>query len=159
MLQLVDDKNRVSIPAKFREAAIVNSDTSPDPKGGGTVYIGTHPYSPCLIGFDAQWLDSELERASDEAKADPSKPGNQHFNVLRRTAGGAEPTAFDGGGRCVLVGWQKKKVGIGKHAFFYGSITCFEIWDPETLLATPDELADPAIKDACRGVMEEKGLL
>ena len=151
-LQLVDDKNRVSIPAKFRDAVIANSD--PDTlKGGPSVLIGVHPQSPCLIGYDQGWIDAELAAAQAEGV------GGSRFNTLRRIAGGAEQVSFDSTGRCVLVGWQKSEVGIGKHAFFYGSITHFEIWDPQTLFAASDEQAEPVVRNACRRIMQEKGLL
>jgi MraZ protein len=149
-LQLVDDKNRVSIPAKFRDAVIANSD--PDTlKGGPSVLIGVHPESPCLIAYDQSWIDGELIKAAAAGGAD--------FNTLRRIAGGAEQVSFDSTGRCVLVGWQKSEVNIAKHAFFYGTITHFEIWDPETLFAATDEQAEPVVKNACRRLMQEKGLL
>ena len=40
-LQLVDDKSRVSIPAKFRDAIIANSDPE-SLKGGPSVRINVH---------------------------------------------------------------------------------------------------------------------
>lgn len=149
-LQLVDDKNRVSIPAKFRDAVIANTDPE-DLKAGPAVIIGQHPESKCLIAFDRSWIDNEM--AAAEA-AGPS--GASRFNTLRAIAGGAEPTGFDSTGRCTLLNWMKEEVGIGRHAFFYGSVNHFEIWDPATLMADGDVL--PVVKNACRRIMAEKGL-
>lgn len=151
-LQLVDDKNRVSIPAKFRDAVFAN--TAPETfKDGSYVLIGQHPESPCLIAYDQSWVDSALD------KADAAAPGGPAFNVLRAIAGGAEKVGFDSTGRCVLVGWMKEEVGIAKHAFFFGTLTHFEIWDPKTLLAASDDQAAPVVRIACRRIMAEKGIL
>lgn len=150
-LQLVDDKQRVSIPAKFRDAVIANTDPD-DLKAGASVMIGQHPESNCLIGFDRSWIEAEMAKAA----ADLAN-GSSRFNTLRGIAGGAEPVGFDSTGRCVLVKWMKDEVGIGGRAFFYGSITHFEIWDPATLLSAGDEVL-PVVKNACRRIMAEKGL-
>ena len=150
-LQLVDDKNRVSIPAKFRDAAIANTDPE-DLKSGPSVMIGQHPESPCLIAFDRSWIDGEMANAAVEG------PGGSRFNTLRAIAGGAEPIGFDSTGRAVLINWMKDEVGIRKHAFFYGSVTHFEIWDPATLLAADKEQVLPVVQNACRRILHEKGL-
>ncbi|MBN8808335.1 MAG: division/cell wall cluster transcriptional repressor MraZ [Sphingomonas sp.] len=150
-LQLVDDKNRVSIPAKFRDAVIANTDPG-DLKSGPSVMIGQHPESPCLIAFDRSWIENEMATAATE------NAGGSRFNTLRAIAGGAEPVGFDSTGRAVLVNWMKDEVGIKKHAFFYGSINHFEIWDPATLLAADDASVLPVVKNACRRIMAEKGL-
>jgi MraZ protein len=155
-LQLVDDKNRVSIPAKFRDAVIANSDFDAL-KSGATVIIAVHPQGKCLIGYDEGYLDGQIDRASAVAAARANEYGDPDDNIFRRMAGGGEPTNFDSTGRCVLLGWQKRKVGLTKHAFFYGSIDYFEVWDPEALFADPD--APEVMKDACRFIMEDKGLL
>ena len=155
-LQLVDDKNRVSIPAKFRDAVIANSDPEAL-KNGASVTLAVHPKGKCLIGYDEGYLDTRLERAAAVAAARADELGDEDDNVYRRMAGGGEPTNFDSTGRCVLLGWQKRKVNLTKHAFFYGSIDCFEIWDPETLFADAD--APEVMKDACRLIMEDKGLV
>ena len=150
-LQQVDEKNRVSIPAKFRDAAIAN--TAPDDlTAGAGVMIGQHPESPCLIAFDRSWIDTEMANAAAEGA------GGSRFNILRGIAGGAEPVGFDSTGRGVLVNWMKDEVGIGKHAFFYGSVTHFVIWDRATLLAADDDQVLPVVKNACRRIMQEKGL-
>ena len=155
-VQLVDAKNRVSIPAKFREAVIANSDPE-DFKNGPYVIIAVHPQFPCLIGYDPEWLEGEIARAETVGRPAPEDGVDPHFTKLQRLGGGGEEVSFDSTGRCVLVGWHKRKAGIGDHAFFYGSIYHFEIWDPRTLLDHPH--ADAMAKDACRGVMEDKGLM
>lgn len=150
-LQLVDDKNRVSIPAKFRDAVIDN--TPPERfKKGPFVLMGQHPEARCLIAYDQGYVDAKLAKAA-AGDADPA------FNVLRVIAGGAEEVSFDSTGRAVILNWMKEEAGIAKHAFFYGSLTHFEIWDPHTLLAATDDQAAPVLKRICRNLLQEKGLL
>lgn len=155
-LQSVDDKSRVSIPAKFRDAIIANSD--PDTlKGGPQVRIAVHHKYPCLVGQDQMRFDEEIARATQTALSRLDENGDPDDSQLRRLSGGGEMAGFDSTGRISLMGWHKRKANITKHAFFYGSIHSFEIWDPETLLADPH--APEVMKDACRGALEEKGLL
>ena len=146
-LQLVDDKNRVSIPAKFRDAVIANTPPEAFTKNP-FVLVGQHPQSPCLIAYDRSWVADRLE-----------KGGDLSFNELRLLGGGAEEVSFDATGRAVLLNWMKEETGITKHAFFYGSVTNIEIWDPHTLLGATDDQAAPVLKRICRSLMQEKGLL
>lgn len=155
-LQLVDDKSRVSIPAKFRDAIIANSDPE-TLKGGASVRINVHHKYQCLVGYDQARFEEEIARATATSLDRLDENGDPDDSQLRRLSGGGETIGFDSTGRCVLVGWHKRKANITKHAFFYGSIHYFEIWDPETLLADPH--APEVMKDACRGALEEKGLL
>lgn len=150
-LQLVDDKNRVSIPAKFRDAVIANTPPEAFTKNP-FVLVGQHPESPCLIAYDRGWVADRLAKGQEGANG-------LSFNELRLLGGGAEEVSFDATGRAVLLNWMKEETGITKHAFFYGSVTNFEIWDPQTLLAATDEQAAPVLKRICRSLMQEKGLL
>jgi len=152
----VDAKNRVSIPAKFREAVIANSDPEAL-KGGPYVIIALHPQFPCLIGYDAQWLEEEIARSEAIGQTAADGGVDPHYIALQNIAGGGEEVSFDSTGRCVLIGWHKRAASIGEHAFFYGSLNHFQIWDPQTLLDHP-EAAERA-KLACRGTMEDKGLV
>lgn len=147
-LQLVDDKNRVSIPAKFRDAVVANT-----PSGVFTknpfVLVGQHPESPCLIAYDRGWVAERLAKGQESAEG-------LSFNELRLLGGGAEEVSFDATGRAVLHNWMKEEARIDKHAFFYGSVTNFEIWDPRTLMEC--DTAAPVLKRICRSLMQDKGL-
>ena len=154
-LQLVDDKNRVSIPARLRETVVANTDPAKFEKSGAYVLIAKHPEFPCLIGFDATWLEDEIAYAAEQRRASPQ--GGGHFAKMQTLAGGAEQAAFDSTGRCVLSATQKRIGGIDKQAFFLGAVFNFEIWDPKVLLGCA-EAADVA-KDYCRSALQEKGLL
>jgi len=161
-LQVVDDKNRVSIPSRLRDILIANSD--PDMmKDGPYAIMGLHPQFPCLIGYDAAWIDEEFARRAEKPAAPipasdaDGNPIDAFYQIAQDIGGAADHVSFDQTGRCSLIGWQRRDVGIKKHAFFYGAIFYFEIWDPQTLLDHPG--AHPMAKKACRGIMEDKGLL
>jgi MraZ protein len=150
MVQLVDDKHRVSIPSRFRDILIANTD--PDMmKDGPFALIGLHPEFPCLIGYDAGWSDEENAR-EPEAGEDTGP----YFNRMQGLGEGDE-LRFDSTGRVTLAPYQRRQVGINKHAFFRGAYNHFEIWDPQTLLDHPG--VNERAKIACRGLMEDKGLL
>jgi MraZ protein len=114
--------------------------------------MGQHPEAKCLIAYDQGYVDAKLAKAA-AGDSDPA------FNVLRVIAGGAEEVGFDSTGRAVIINWMKEEAGIAKHAFFYGSLTHFEIWDPHTLLAATDDQAAPVLKRICRNLMQEKNIL
>ncbi|WP_375398045.1 division/cell wall cluster transcriptional repressor MraZ [uncultured Sphingomonas sp.] len=154
-LQIVDDKNRVSIPAKLRETVEANT-AAEDLRAGHNVTIAIHRQSQCLIGYDQGYLDDELDRAARIEDSRIDADGHPDYAIRRTLAGGGDQVAFDSTGRCVLAGWQRRKAKIGKHAFFWGSIDCFEIWDPQVLFADP--AVPDVMKDACRGLMEDRGL-
>ncbi len=161
-LQVVDDKNRVSIPSRLRDILIANSDPETI-KDGPYAIMGLHPQFPCLIGYDPEWIDEQFARKAAnpddpiEALDEAGKPIDAFYQLAQDMGGAADHVSFDHTGRCSLIGWQRRDVGIKKHAFFYGAIFYFEIWDPETLLNHPG--AHPMAKKACRGIMEDKGLL
>lgn len=161
-LQIVDDKNRVSIPSRLRDILIANSDPE-EMKDGPYAIMGLHPQFPCLIGYDAGWNEENYQRkvakpgAPIPAIDTDGNPIDAFFQDAQDMGGGADHVTFDQAGRCSLIGWQRRDVGIKKHAFFYGAYYYFEIWDPQTLLDHPG--AHPMAKKACRGIMEDKGLL
>ena len=123
---------------------------SPSPRNFVTRLSPTRPptFSPRTRGWVAERL----------AKGQQSENGLS-FNELRLLGGGAEEVGFDATGRAVLLNWMKEETGITKHAFFYGSVTNFEIWDPHTLLGADDSQAAPVLKRICRNLMQERNLL
>ena len=154
-LQLVDDKGRVAIPAPLRNAIIANSSPE-DMKDGPRVTIAVHPVSKCLIGYDRAWASLELERATRREEAHTGADGEYDYNIKRRVSGGGEEAGFDASGRFVLAPFPRFYAGVRKYAFFYGVMDYFEVWDPETLLATDD--APDVMKAAARFFLAEKGI-
>lgn len=151
---LVDDKGRVAIPAALRQTLSANAPKA-DGKHGGTVVIGAHQKSKCLVAYDPGYLDvltAKLEKREAEHTADD---GELDYNIKRRAASG-EAVPFDGSGRFIMPAFPRFYAGIGVHAFFYGVLDYIEIWDPKTLVET-DEVPD-VVKQMARFYMAEKGV-
>jgi len=151
---LVDDKGRVSIPNALRSTLAANA-PRPDGKDGGTIIVAVHEDQPCLVAYDPAYLAElkaeldrrvELSRGSD-GKVDP--------NILRDGANG-EAVPFDGSGRFIMPGFPRFHANIGAHAFFWGTFSTIEIWDPRTLIEMPG--AAPRMVAACRYHCQEKGI-
>ena len=154
-LQLVDrDKKRVAVPATIRHAITRNS-PSMGPKDL-EITIATHPKSVCLIGYDEGYLARRYEKAQRLEEMFLAEKGVENFNFMREASGGGEPVGLDSSGRFVLPGNLAKEVGIVDHAFFYGSMDVFEIWNPAALMADPD--VSPQLKRKLQIAAEEKGL-
>jgi MraZ protein len=154
-LALVDDKGRVAIPAALRATLAANAPKD-DGKSGGTVVIATHRTDRCLIGYDQGYIEQLRAELTEQERAHTSADGEFNYNIKRRGAAAAEATPFDGSGRFIMPAFPRFRAKIGKHAFFWGVIDYFEIWDPETLLAT--EGAPDVMKDAVAFFLGEKGL-
>lgn len=154
-LQLVDrDKKRVSVPSTIRHAITRNSPTM-GPKDL-EITIASHPRSNCLIGYDEEYLARRYEKAARLEEMYLAKEGVENFNFMRDASGGGEPVGLDSSGRFVLPGNLAKEAHIVDHAFFYGSMDFFEIWNPATLMADPE--ASAQLKRKLLIAAEEKGL-
>ncbi|MGJ3646930.1 division/cell wall cluster transcriptional repressor MraZ [Sphingomonas sp. GlSt437] len=153
-LQAVDDKGRVAIPSSLRATLIARAPAGVDPKDAMSVVLGFHESDPCLIGYDAGYaeaLHAELaERARAHAGADGAPKG-----AILRNAMAAETLPFDSSGRFILPPFPRRRMNIGRYAFFYGMGDWFEMWDPATLVAS--DAASDVMKDAVRFFMEERG--
>jgi MraZ protein len=132
---LVDDKGRVAIPAPLRATLALNA-PRPDGKDGGTIVIGAHPHNDCLIAYDPAYLDimaADLDRREKE-----SLQGGRYDPNIKREAAAGEAVPFDGSGRFIMPEFPRFHAGIETQAFFYGRLDYIEIWNPQTLLDTPD---------------------
>jgi len=154
-LQLVDaGKQRVAIPALFRGTIIANS-PGIDPRDL-KVTIAEHPEATCLIGYDKDWLKQSAREAADMDRQFIAEHGRRDYNIKRLASGAGEQVGFDASGRFVLPGYLADGANITAHAYFFGSLDYFEIWDPATLLA--DESAPDKMKKPLRYFLKEKGV-
>ena len=151
---LVDDKGRVAIPSGLRAMLSANSPKA-NGKDGGTVVIGAHQKSRCLVAYDPAFVDLLAEQLDRRELENPGAGGEYDYNIKRRAASG-EPVPFDGSGRFIMPRFPRFYAGIGEHAFFYGVLDYIEIWDPKTLVETPD--APDIMKAMARYYMAEKGV-
>lgn len=151
---LVDDKGRVAIPSTLRAMLAANSPKA-NGKDGGTVVIGAHQKSRCLVAYDPAYVDILAEKLDRREAENTSADGEFDYNIKRRGAPG-EAVPFDGSGRFIMPRFPRFYAGIGEHAFFYGVLDYIEIWDPKTLVDTPD--APEIMKAMARFYMAEKGV-
>jgi len=151
---LVDDKGRVAIPAALRATLAANAPKA-DGKTGGTVIIGAHQKSRCLVAYDPGYVDILAARLDAREAANTGPDGEYDYNIKRRAAAG-EAVPFDGSGRFIMPAFPRFYAGIGEHAFFYGVLDYIEIWDPKTLIDTED--MPPVVKEMARFYMMQKGV-
>lgn len=112
----IDDKNRLSLPAKFRKEM------------GKTVVI-TPGLDSCLFIFTM----NEWEKISGRLSAGESsmlQADNRGFN--RYLFGGAVEVEVDAAGRMLLPEYIKKRAGLANKVVFIGVGDRAELWD-ETL--------------------------
>ena len=72
---LVDDKGRVAIPSALRTILAANAPKA-NGKDGGTIVIGAHQKSRCLIAYDPGFLDVMAARL-DRREADHTGPDGE----------------------------------------------------------------------------------
>jgi MraZ protein len=156
-LSLVDDKGRLAIPASLRGTLLANT-PGIEGKGGGTIFVGVHQSSKCLVAFDPGYVDRLSEDLDRRERENTAEGGEFDYNIKRCGGLGGEATPFDSSGRFVLPGFPRFHAGIGSHAFFWGTLDYIEIWDPKTLFdaaGLPDVMTS-----ACRyHLMDKKVVL
>lgn len=152
---LVDDKSRVAIPAPLRATLAANAPRA-DGKDGGTIVIGAHETSPCLVAYDPAYLEIKAAQLDLHEAQHTAADGSYDWNIQRRASNG-EAVPFDGSGRFIMPAFPRFHAGIGQYAFFYGSLNRIEIWDPQTLVDDPS--VDPLLKKIARFYMGEKGVV
>lgn len=151
---LVDDKGRVAIPPALRATLAANAPKS-NGKDGGTIVIGAHQRHRCLIAYDPNYLDILGDSLDRREAENTGADGEFDYNIKRRAASG-EAVPFDGSGRFIMPRFPRFHAAIGEHALFYGVFDYIEIWDPKTLVETPD--APEIMKSMARFYMAEKGV-
>jgi len=150
---LVDDKGRVAIPAPLRATLAANAPRA-DGKGGGSIVIGAHESSKCLLAYDPAYLDilaDDVARRTAESLSD-----GRYDDNIRRAAANGEEVPFDGSGRFIMPDFPRFHADIGEYAFFYGQFDVIEIWNPRVLLDT-DGLPD-VMKNMATFYMKQKGI-
>lgn len=127
----IDGKGRVGIPAALRHALEKNGD-------GRFLHIALHESDPCLVGYDSGWsqhLRGQLR--DDEAAARAAGQCFDRANRNRLAFGATVELGYDASGRFILPGDMRAIAGLEANAFFLGTGDVFEIWNPQTLIATP----------------------
>lgn len=125
----VDGKNRLSVPASFREAIEARS-------GARAVVLAPHARLPALVGYDRSHFARLAEQAERRFGDDF---GAEREDFLRETFGAAEDVPYDENGRIILPAILKDMAGIAQTAFFVGASDYFELWAPDAFMAEKGE--------------------
>lgn len=150
MLNAVDAKSRVSLPAPYRKTIERNSSES-------VAVIGLHETDPCLIGYDRAWGDLlNAELREDRARAKQNGTTIDRFNPGRLAFGLTEDVNVDATGRITLPAFYREHAAITNWIWFMADGDTFEMWDPHSLLAYPD--MDPRVKAAVRHELAKAGV-
>jgi MraZ protein len=130
-LQAIDGKGRVAIPAPLRAIIERNS-------GDRMLMLGLHSSDPCLTGADLGFSQIEHDRLErDETRALDAGRAMDRDNIDRLAFGGGEDLPFDASGRFILPSFYRVAAQLTDLAFFVGTGQRFEIWNPQTFIATP----------------------
>lgn len=114
----VDNKGRVAIPAKMRNAL------NPEAKNS---FVVTHGLENCISAYPHdKWDQVEAEIGA----LNMFRPEDRAF--VRRFLMLADDAPLDGQGRITLPKILMDKVGITDRALILGTFDHLEIWDPET---------------------------
>lgn len=115
----LDSKNRVAIPAKFRQQI-------PD----GRVIV-TKFFDGCLAVYPESEWEELVETQLTKINPLTSREGQEEHRIVRRLTGSAFPCEVDKQGRIGLSAYHLKQAGIRKEVVFKGLNNKFEIWDKD----------------------------
>jgi MraZ protein len=123
-LNAIDAKNRVSVPAGYRDVIERRSDAR-------AVVLAPHEREPCLVGYDRRH-SAKLAEQMDRRFGDDF--GAPRDDFARLAFGATENLPFDDNGRIVLSPMLKELGELDKLAFFIAAGDTFELWNPRVLL-------------------------
>ena len=132
----IDDKGRVSIPARFREKL--------EREGSDRLYIANSKFEGkrCLELFPpAEWTNL-LEKIRNKSRFDDAV---RHFEMYY--VGGAFEVPVDKQGRILIPPKLRDYAGLGREVTFSASTDHFQLWDKvaieEVLAAAEKRFEDP----------------
>ncbi len=110
---VIDDKNRLSLPAKFRRET-------------GKKVVLTSGLDSCLFIFTTKSWESITEKLSS-SDSSMLQADNRGFN--RYLLGGAAEIEVDALGRMLVPEYLLKRAGLGRNVVIVGVRDRAEIWD------------------------------
>ncbi len=128
----IDAKGRTTIPAELRDTVQFSSDAN-------MVCLSRHASLPCLIGYGS--AERQKLRADIEAQWQASIARGETFDreIAGVSASSIFETAFEASGRFVLQPMLRHFGKLTDRAFFFGTVTHFQLWNPDVFLAdAPD---------------------
>ena len=127
-LNAVDAKNRLSVPATFRDVLTARAADKQVMVAPG------HAGRRCLMAFDTQYA-AELHRLHTERHSDTGVAAA--YDERAYLFSSAQPHSIDDAGRIVLSPVLRKVSGITSHVWFAAGYDYFELWDPWAFKAQP----------------------
>ena len=118
-LSSLDAKNRVNIPAKFRQSLSEDNDNT---------FVATRGQDPCIWIYPIK----EWKKIEDELRKLSSISGT-HRTFIRQIARSATPSTCDKQGRIIISPSLLSYAGLNKETLILGMINKIEIWNPDTL--------------------------
>ncbi|MCH7760776.1 division/cell wall cluster transcriptional repressor MraZ [candidate division TA06 bacterium] len=129
----IDNKGRLSVPAKFRKTLL--------PEANGT-FVVTKGFDQCLSVYTLdEWLkfEEKLQQLPNTKKSSR--------NVVRWFTANAERLEVDNQGRIKIPQHLLEYAGLKKEATIIGALDRIEIWDPETYKANAEEVSSTIEED------------
>ncbi len=121
----LDDKNRVSLPAKIKKYI---EEVASSPEFGGRIMLTKGPDN-CIEGF----MVGDWQTMAEKVKTNMSFKRNPEDEELEEIAMNADQVTIDKSGRIMINAELKKHAELGKSAVFVGAIDRFRIWNPDKL--------------------------
>ncbi|WP_426168646.1 division/cell wall cluster transcriptional repressor MraZ [Sandarakinorhabdus sp. DWP1-3-1] len=145
-LNAVDTKNRLSIPAEFRDAIVARSGTK-------DLYIGPARGLDCLIGYDKSYHQVLQNRLDAQAVDEETAEGAFRAMAL---FGSTSAFKIDDAGRIVMTAGLKDLGDINGHVWFVAGGNWFQMWNPYRFLEQAG--VEPRMLRILRREMEARGL-
>ncbi|MBO8152316.1 MAG: division/cell wall cluster transcriptional repressor MraZ [Candidatus Marinimicrobia bacterium] len=115
----IDEKGRISIPARFRKWE--TGDSEP-------VFVLTKGFDPCIVAYPSVEWDSFAEKMLKLPKSN-----KKYRAFVRNICRSAVRLKCDKQGRIVIPQSLLEYANIAKEAIIIGVLNSIEIWNPETL--------------------------
>ncbi len=126
----LDAKNRVSLPADFRDVLAERS------ANRNEVMLDGHPDWPALRGYDIRYSET-LQHVLDE-KHGEGLSLDKELDAID-LFGSVETCGLDANGRFVMGDWLRSKAELDRELLFIGLGTHFLVWNPDRAIAIIDK--------------------
>ena len=129
-IHTIDEKSRVSMPAKFRKEL-------------GKIVIITPGLGQCLFIFTSkEWEKVSKKLSSSDTDLSFLKADQRNFN--RYMFGRAAEVEMDSIGRILIPEFLKERIGLKNSAAIVGVKDRVEVWNDKTWLANQKEIEKQA---------------
>lgn len=113
----VDDKGRVSLPAKFRK--VISKD----------LVVTVNPQNECLWVFEPAGFNQWIKQLFVDRFGKYDTSSKQHMALRSKLKARSEDVQSDASGRIMLPAEMRETAGIDKDVVIVGNTGYFEVWD------------------------------